>query len=66
MEDCVVKDIYTFEVASSTEWAFQQFQPSFQPNVFVDIVDSLDVKVAAMARYESEARLFPHPRSVRG
>ena len=60
---CPVRDIYTFEVGSSTEWAFQQFEPVFRPNVFVDISETLDVKVAAMARYESEARVFPHPRS---
>ncbi len=63
MIGCVVKDIYTFEVASSTEWAFQQFSPTFQPNVFVDITKTLDVKVKAMERYESEARRYPHPRS---
>jgi len=61
---CVVRDIYTFEVPSSTEWAFQQFAPAFQPNVFIDITATLDTKVDAMARYESEARSFPHPRSA--
>jgi len=63
MMDCVVKDIYAFEVASSTEWAFQQFSPAFQPNVFVDVSATLDIKLQAMATYESEARQFPHPRS---
>ena len=63
MVDCVVKDIYAFEVASSTEWAFQQFSPAFQPNVFMDISATLDMKLRAMARYESEARQYPHPRS---
>lgn len=61
--DCPVHDIYAFEVASSTEWAFQQLQPAFAPNVFVDISSTIDVKVAGMARYETEARAFPHPRS---
>ncbi len=60
---CTVRDVYTFEVSSSTEWAFQQFEPVFRANVFVDIAATLDTKVAAMARYESEARVFPHPRS---
>ncbi len=61
--DCPVRDIYAFEVASSTEWAFRQLQPPFQPNVFVDIAATIEKKVAAMAAYESEAREFPHPRS---
>lgn len=58
-----VKEIYAFEVPSSTEWAFGQFQPVFRPNVFVDISATLDTKVQAMALYESEAAPFPHPRS---
>lgn len=60
---CPVKEIYTFEVPSSTEWAFGQFQPAFHPNVFVDISATLETKVQAMELYESEARSFPHPRS---
>ena len=32
-----VREIYAFEVPSSTEWAFQQLQPVFRPNVFVDV-----------------------------
>jgi LmbE family N-acetylglucosaminyl deacetylase len=63
MAGCPVKDIYTFEVPSSTEWAFGQFQPAFRPNVFVDIHNTLESKVQAMEFYESEARPFPHPRS---
>ena len=60
---CPVKEMYAFEVPSSTEWAFGQFQPAFRPNVFVDISATLETKVRAMALYESEARPFPHPRS---
>ena len=60
---CPIKKIYAFEVPSSTEWSFGQFQSAFQPNVFVDITDTLETKIKAMAVYESETRLFPHPRS---
>lgn len=59
-----VRDIYAFEVSSSTEWAFQQIQPPFRPNVFIDIAASIDTKIKAMLQYESEARSFPHPRSA--
>jgi LmbE family N-acetylglucosaminyl deacetylase len=59
----VVKEVYTFEVPSSTEWAFGQFTPVFRPTVFVEIEDHLENKIAAMECYESEARGFPHPRS---
>lgn len=58
-----VLDIYAFEVPSSTEWAFQRIEPFFRPNVFVDITQSIDVKIAAMECYQTESRPFPHPRS---
>jgi LmbE family N-acetylglucosaminyl deacetylase len=58
-----VRDIYTFEVPSSTEWAFQRLEPTFRPNVFVDISTTLDTKVSALACYDTETRKFPHPRS---
>ena len=58
-----VRELYAYEVASSTEWAFQRFAPAFRPNVFVDISSTLEIKIQAMERYESEARPFPHPRS---
>jgi len=59
-----VREIYAFEVPSSTEWAFSSVQPVFRPNVFVDISATLEAKIAAMACYETEARPFPHPRSA--
>jgi LmbE family N-acetylglucosaminyl deacetylase len=58
-----VREIYAFEVPSSTEWAFQRIEPSFRPNMFVDVTGTLEAKIAAMECYESEARKFPHPRS---
>lgn len=59
----VVKRLYSYEVPSSSEWAFGQFEPRFQPSVFFDIAGHLETKIAAMAIYESETRAFPHPRS---
>jgi LmbE family N-acetylglucosaminyl deacetylase len=63
LEGQPVKEIYAFEVPSSTEWAFQRLEPSFRPNVFVDITRTLEAKISAMECYETEARKFPHPRS---
>lgn len=59
----VVRRLYSYEVPSSSEWAFGQFEPRFQPTVFFDIAAHLEVKIAAMQIYESETREFPHPRS---
>jgi LmbE family N-acetylglucosaminyl deacetylase len=58
-----VREIYAFEIPSSTEWAFGSLQPTFRPNVFVDVAATLEAKIAAMACYETESREFPHPRS---
>lgn len=58
-----VERIYAFEVASSTEWAFQRYEASFRPNVFVEVRDTLDKKIQALSCYETEIRPFPHPRS---
>ena len=63
MAGCPVKRLYAYEVGSSTEWAFQQFEPRFVPQVFFDIAPHLEAKIAAMQIYESEAWAFPHPRS---
>jgi N-acetylglucosamine malate deacetylase 1 len=63
MRGQAVREIYTFEVPSSTEWAFHGVQPSFHPNVFVDVSRTLETKIDALACYESETRKFPHPRS---
>jgi LmbE family N-acetylglucosaminyl deacetylase len=63
-KQCHVKTLYQFEVPSSTEWAFQQFESAFRPNVFFDVSATLDVKLKAMACYETEMREFPHPRSL--
>jgi len=63
MMDCSVQEVYAYEVASSTEWAFQEFSPPFRPNTFVDVEGTMEKKVEAMQMYETEARPYPHPRS---
>ena len=62
-EGTSVREIYSFEVASSTEWAFQSIEPVFRPNTFVDITATIDRKIQALQAYKSEVRPFPHPRS---
>ncbi|EAK5848086.1 PIG-L family deacetylase [Campylobacter lari] len=58
-----VKEIYSFEVLSSTEW---KYPLSFSPDVFYDISDTLNLKLKAMSCYKSELKDFPHPRSLEG
>lgn len=53
--------IYSYETVSSTEWAYPT---SFSPNVFFDITKTIDKKLKALAKYGSEMRKGPHPRSL--
>jgi len=55
-----VKEIYSFEIPSSTEWNFPRI---FAPNVFVDIENTIEKKIEAFQLYDSEVREFPHPHS---
>lgn len=59
-----VRQIYAFEVASSTEWATPAIGEAFRPNRFVDISATLGRKVAALEAYRAEMRPFPHARSI--
>lgn len=61
---CPVKEVYAFEVPSSTEWSFHRTGPAFKPNVFVDVTTTLESKIRAMGIYDGEMRAFPHPRSA--
>jgi LmbE family N-acetylglucosaminyl deacetylase len=58
-----VAGVYSFEVLSSTEWAFGTGE-TFQVNRFVNITHFLERKIEAFKAYESEMVVFPHPRSV--
>jgi LmbE family N-acetylglucosaminyl deacetylase len=52
-----------FETPSSTEWAWPMTGAEFRPNLFVDVTDTIEAKIAAMECYETELRDYPHPRS---
>ena len=63
MSDECVKEIYSFEILSSTEW---NYPLSFSPDTYFDISDTLNLKIKAMMKYQSELRNYPHPRSLEG
>lgn len=63
MENCPVKEIYSFEVPSSTEWNFGNSKKQFSPNVFEDILGYFQIKIKALQEYKGEIREYPHPRS---
>lgn len=58
-----IKEIYSFEVLSSSEWNDPFL---FAPNVFFDISRTIAMKLKAMQCYKSEIKVFRHPRSLEG
>ena len=61
--DCSVREIFAFEVMSSTEWAGDSCTP-FAPDVFVNISAHWDQKQRALLAYAMEMRPHPHSRSI--
>lgn len=59
-----VPRLLTFEVLSSSEWAFTN---AFLPNYFESIDEhDLNLKWQALALYETEIKNYPFPRSAEG
>ena len=63
---CSVKKIYMYETLSETGWNIPYGNKSFNPNVWIDISDTIDSKIEAMACYQSQLQFKPHPRSEDG
>jgi len=57
-----IKTLITFYTPSSTEWGAVDSNRIFQPNLFIDIKNQLKSKIKALQVYETELRVFPHPR----
>lgn len=58
------RKLMTYEVLSETEWSAPVGLQSFNPNTFVDISNTLQCKLEAMALIKSQLKSFPHPRSL--
>lgn len=61
--ETTVPELYSFEILSSTEWNFSNPAERFSPNFFIDINDTLELKIQALKIYTSELGAFPFPRS---
>ena len=59
-----VKDIYSYETLSETEWAAPFSDDAFIPNYFVNIENHISYKLDAMSSYAGQLREFPNPRSL--
>lgn len=58
-----IREIHSFEILSSTEWATPNHNP-FLPNLHINITQFLETKLKALEAYRVEMREFPHSRSV--
>ena len=61
--DSCVREVFCFELPSSTEWRPQGSGLNFTPNLFINVEGFENQKFDALDEYESEMRAFPHPRS---
>jgi N-acetylglucosamine malate deacetylase 1 len=59
-----VREIYSFEVLSSTEWSLES-ENIFKANCFLDINSVKGKKIASINAYKNEMREFPHSRSIK-
>ncbi len=57
-----IKQIYTYEVLSATEWALGT--NIFSPNYYVNVADFLEKKIKALQAYGEEIPQSNHPRSI--
>jgi LmbE family N-acetylglucosaminyl deacetylase len=59
-----IRDIYAYEILSSTDWAAGATGPNFAPNRFIEITRQLERKLTALESYGDEMRPEPHSRSL--
>lgn len=60
-----VRELYCYDVPSSTEWSPPLAHTAFFPNTMVEITGFEDAKEQALLAYQTETRPYPHPRSPR-
>jgi LmbE family N-acetylglucosaminyl deacetylase len=54
----------TYETLSETEFGLNPVDSSFRPNLFVNISDQINLKLAILKIYQSELGEHPFPRSL--
>ena len=59
-----VRRVLAYETLSETHLAPPYLEPAFQPNVFVNITDTIDIKLEAMRAYSSQLQPNNLPRSL--
>lgn len=59
-----IKRVLAYETLSETHLAPPYLMPAFQPNVFVDISETVETKISAMGSYKSQIQPDHLPRSL--
>lgn len=59
-----IRRVLAYETLSETHLAPPYLAPAFQPNVFIDISDTIDLKIEAMRAYASQIQPDSMPRSA--
>ena len=57
--------VYAYETLSETNWAAPGLTETFAPNVYVDISTTIERKLEAFARFETQVKAFPDERSLK-
>ncbi len=55
--------ILAYETLSETNWNAPYLTPSFTPNIFIDVSDTIERKLEAFAHFKSQVKAVPHERS---
>lgn len=59
-----IQRVLCYETVSETHWSASYIEPAFQPQVWFDISEHLDAKLAAMRKYVSQLRSAPDARAL--
>ena len=58
-----IKEVIAYETISETEYGLKPEDGGFRPNLFENVSQFVEKKLAIMSHYESEMGVFPFPRS---
>ncbi|WP_375194592.1 PIG-L deacetylase family protein [Sphingobium sp.] len=56
--------VLAYETLSETNWLAPGITPAFNPNLFVDISDTIERKIAAFQAFRSQVKARPDERSI--
>ena len=59
-----ISRVLAYETLSETHLAPPYMTPPFQPNVFIDVTETIELKVRAMEAYKSQLQVGNMPRSI--